>query len=333
MGDYVVSATRTVTFVRRKPGHLLMPGRARCGPVAVADIGIPTEVLGEIEGCGHADDPGLWRHELPRLGGDGHKYHRGHAVVVSGPMHATGAARLAARAALRVGAGLVTVASPLDAVAINASHLTSIMVAPFAASDGLGPLLADQRLSSWLIGPAAGVGQVTRERVRQLLASDAAVVLDADALTSFAAEADREALFGLTRSRASEVVLTPHEGEFRRLFPAFADAASKVEAARSAAVLSGAVVVLKGADTVIAHPGGDYAINDNAPPSLATAGSGDVLAGLITGLLAQKMPVWEAACAAVWQHGHAADIVLAQGGGGGAPLLAADLIAAIAASA
>lgn len=303
LGAYVVNATRTVTFFRRKPGHLLFPGRAHCGDTVVADIGIPAWLLEDIDIAIYASAPALWLAQLPRPRDDGHKYHRGHVVVVSGPAHATGAARMAARAALRVGAGLVSVASPPDAVAINAGHLTAIMVAPFDATEGLAPLLADRRHDSWLIGPAAGVGGATRERVLSILASDAAVVLDADALTSFAAEADREVLFSRTRTRVAEVVMTPHTGEFHRLFPECADAASKIEAARQAAALSGAVVVLKGADTVVAHPSGDVAINDNAPPWLATAGSGDVLAGLIAGLLAQKMPVWEAAAAAVWLHG------------------------------
>ena len=307
LGNYVVKATRTVTFFRMKPGHLLMPGRGRCGTVVLADIGIPDDVLRDIGPAAFANGPALWYGYYPRVEAEGHKYARGHAVVISGPPHATGAARLSARAALRVGAGLVTVASPLDAVAINAAQLTAIMVAPFDDVGGLAALFADPRHDTWLIGPAAGVGALTRGRVLQILAAAAtAVVLDADALTSFVDATDRETLFASIRCRAGAVVLTPHAGEFRRLFPQAAGMASKLEAARTAASESGAIIVYKGADTVIAHPDGNAAINDNAPPTLATAGSGDVLAGLVAGLLAQKMPALDAAGAAVWLHGEAA---------------------------
>ena len=306
LGQYVVKAARTITFFRLKPGHLLYPGRGHCGRTSLADIGIPAEVLRVINPALSANRPALWRPSFPILRADGHKYGRGHAVVVSGPAHATGAARLAARAALRIGAGLVTVASPRDAVAINSSQLAAIMVAPFDEAGGLAPMLADRRLDAWVIGPAAGVGEATRDRVAQILAGPAAVVLDADALTSHAGEADRAELFATIKQRSAGVVMTPHAGEFRRLFPEAAAIASKIEAAQAAAAGSGAIVVYKGADTIIAHPEGRAAVNDNAPPTLATAGSGDVLAGLISGLLAQKMPAWEAACAAVWMHGEAA---------------------------
>ncbi len=318
-------ATATVTFFRRKPGHLLSPGRELCGPVTVADIGISTEfstvdhVLLYCCLCVANGPPAL-----PQINAASHKYTRGHAVVVSGPSHATGAARLGARGALRVGAGLVTVASPWDAMAINAAHLTAIMLAPFDAPDGLSDVLADKRRNAVLIGPGCGVGAATRRMVEIALASDAAVVLDADALTSFASDqsgTQPSTLFdgikakpgpmvempnGKTWEKPRQVVLTPHEGEFKRLFPECAG--SKLDRARAAADCAGAIVVLKGPDTVIAHPDGRAAINENAPPWLATAGSGDVLAGFITGLLAQGMPAWEAACAAVWLHGECANI-------------------------
>ena len=303
-GD-VPPADRTVTFFRLKPGHLLMPGRGRCGMTILADIGIPEQVLDDIAPTLFANRPELWQAHLPRLREEMHKYDRGHAVAVSGPRHATGAARLGARAALRIGAGLVTVASPADAVDVNAAQLTAIMVRPFDGKDGLTPLLADRRLSAWLIGPAAGVGPETRQHVAAILASPAAAVLDADALTSFAAGMQTE-LLGQIRGRGAPVVLTPHAGEFSRLFGAGAGTGAKTEMARAAAAAGGAIVVLKGPDTIIAHPDGRAAINDNAPPTLATAGSGDVLAGMILGLLAQRMPPWEAACAAVWLHGEAA---------------------------
>lgn len=304
-GGHVVQATETVTFFRRKPGHLLMPGRALCGAVTVADIGIPDAVLGAVDSRASANAPALWlsRYPWPRL--DGHKYARGHGVVVSGPAHATGAARMGARAALRIGAGLMTVASPRDAVAANAAHLTAIMLHPFDVPSGLADVLADNRRNAVLIGPASGVGEDTRRMVEIVLASRAAAVLDADALVSYTG--DCEALCGLIRRRANRnVVLTPHEGEFTRLFGDVPG--SKLERARKAADMSGAVVILKGADTVIASPDGRAAINENAPPWLATAGSGDVLAGFVTGLLAQGMPVFEAACAAVWMHGECANV-------------------------
>lgn len=296
----VLRATETVTFFRLKPGHLLLPGRELCGRLRVVDIGIPSTVLASNAPQAFRNAPPLWQTAWPHPDAAGHKYSRGHAVVLSGPVHATGAARLGARAALRIGAGLVTVASPADAVAANATHLTSIMIAPLDAACSLADVLADGRRNAVLVGPGAGLGEATERHVAQALVSTAAVVLDADALTCSAGNADR--LFGAIAARpAHATVLTPHEGEFARLFPDLTG--SKLARARQAAARCGAVVILKGADTVIAAPDGRAAINDNAPPWLATAGSGDVLAGLVTGLLAQHMPPWPAACAAVWLHG------------------------------
>ena len=297
LGAVVVRAALTVTFFRKKPGHLLLPGRVLCGETVVADIGIPPEAANTQL---HENTPTLWRYPWPKA--EGHKYARGHCVVVSGPAHATGAARLAARAALRVGAGLVSVASPPAAVAVNAAHLTAIMIKPFDGADGLAKLLADKRLNAVVLGPGLGVGGETRELVNVALKSGASVVLDADAISSF--KDDPEALFNRLHERC---VLTPHDGEFERLFPGLLDeSASKVEAARTAAKRAGCVMLLKGGDTVIADVSGKAAINANAPPTLATAGSGDVLAGLISGLLAQQMNVFEAACAGAWLHGDAA---------------------------
>jgi hydroxyethylthiazole kinase-like uncharacterized protein yjeF len=300
----VIEATRTITFFRRKPGHLLMPGRTLCGEVIVADIGIPPSVLAGLGLNTWSNAPGLWREHFPWPKRDGHKYGRGHTVSVSGPAAHTGAARMGACGAQRIGAGLVTVASPHDAIAVNAAHLTAIMLLPFDGPDGLARILADKRKNAVLLGPALGVGQPTRQLVHAVLASGAATVLDADAITSFAANPGD--LFGAIAASAQRaVVLTPHDGEFARLFPDLIEG-SKLERARAAAQRSAAIVVLKGPDTVIAAPDGRAAINDNAPPWLATAGAGDVLGGFITGLLAQGMPAFEAACAGVWLHGAAA---------------------------
>ncbi len=292
-----VTAVLTVTFHAKKPGHLLLPGRALCGEIVLADIGIPADAVATQL---HENTPARWTYPWPRA--DGHKYDRGHCVVVSGGPTATGAGRLAARGALRIGAGLVTVASPPNAVMVNAAHLTAIMLQPFDGAEGLAKLLQDKRLNSIVIGPAFGVGGETREMVMAALASGAACVLDADALTAF--RDDPGALFARLHDRC---VLTPHDGEFERLFPGLReDGDSKVTAVRAAAARAGCTLLLKGGDTVIAQPDGRAVINANAPAWLATAGAGDVLAGFIAGLLAQSVMGFDAACAGAWLHGDAA---------------------------
>lgn len=339
----VVAATTTVTFFRRKPGHLLMPGRSLCRRVVVADIGIPETVARKVGARALANSAlhPMWARLLQPEAAT-HKYRRGHAVVVTGPAHATGAARLGARSALRVGAGLVTLACPPDAIGIVATHSTAVMVRPCRDAAVLGEMLADQRLNAVLVGPGAGAGAATCALVEAALRSPARVTLDADALTAFEADpghlwrllaarrtpgthamadiADEMEAAGLAGLHACGAVLTPHEGEFRRLFGALPG--SKLERARAAARICGAVVVLKGPDTVIAAPDGMAAINDNAPPWLATAGSGDVLAGLVTGLMAQGLAPFMAACAGVWLHGASAAEV-------GPGLIAEDLAEAL----
>ena len=288
-------AALTVTFGRRKYGHLLLPGRLCAGELVCADIGIPPAALAAGEARVHENAPALWRALLPAPAPDGHKYSRGHALVVGGDGAHSGAARLAARAALRAGAGLVTVHAPEAALPVYAAQLTAVMV---ASTVDLGAALADERRNALLIGPGCGVSPATRERTLRALGAGKRCVLDADALTAFRGEP--AALFA---ALGPDAVLTPHEGEYRRLFSHQGD---KLARARAAARESGAVVALKGADSVIAAPDGRAAINANAPPTLATAGTGDVLAGFILGLLAQGMPAFEAAAAGVWLHGAAA---------------------------
>jgi hydroxyethylthiazole kinase-like uncharacterized protein yjeF len=308
-----VEADQTVTFFRRKPGHLLYPGRSLCGPVLVADIGIPSEALAEIGAAStFANAPGLFLSALPLPATTGHKYDRGHALILSGGLEGSGAARLAARAALRIGAGLVTLAVPSEAIVAQAAANMAVMIRRAEGVAGFAELLVDRRRNAILVGPAAGIGDDTAAKVLAGLSAGRAAVVDADALTSFADKPDL--LFEAVEGAEGPVVLTPHEGEFARLFHAAADFVAlgssvahldKLIRARMAAKASGAVVVLKGPDTVIAAPDGRAAINENGTPYLATAGSGDTLGGFTTGLLAQGMAGFEAACAAVWLHGAA----------------------------
>ncbi|MBV9685603.1 MAG: NAD(P)H-hydrate dehydratase [Alphaproteobacteria bacterium] len=291
-------AALTITFFRKKPGHLLLPGRSYCGETVLEQIGIPDSVLDHIAPKTVENDPAWWLGGFPRPGLETHKYARGHALVAGGAVM-TGAARLAARAAARLGAGLITVAAPEPAFPIYAAALTGVIVHPVADLGGFRALLEDRRRNAALIGPGAGVGDETRHKTLAILGAGKSTVIDADALTSFAEDPDT--LFSAIRSRC---VMTPHAGEFARLFDTADD---KVERTRRAARRSGTVVLLKGADTVIAGPDGRVTINTNAPPQLATAGSGDVLAGIILGLLAQGMDPFAAAAAAAWIHGAAAD--------------------------
>lgn len=305
---FALRADETVTFVAAKPGHLLQPGRDLCGSLHVADIGAGAAAFEAGSAVGaptFRNGLALWGAAFPRLADECHKYTRGHALVLSGPATRTGAARLSARGALRVGAGLVTVASPERALAENAAHLTAIMLRACDSADDLDDLLTDERINAIVAGPGLGVGEATRDLVAVAAAAGRGLVLDADALTSFKGQAPL--LASHIAAGEARVVLTPHAGEFGKLFSG-TDAVvevGKLEQARRAAVQAGAVVVLKGSDTVIAAPDGRAAINAHATPWLGTAGSGDVLAGLIAGLLAQGMPPFEAACAAVWIHGDA----------------------------
>ncbi len=326
-----VRATRTITFFRRKPGHLLLPGRLFCKDTVVAEIGIAASVLDAIKPATFVNGPDVWGKDFPVPRIEGHKYSRGHALVLSGGLAHTGAARLAARGALRAGAGLVTIATPKEALAAHAAALTAVMTSVCDGAADLAAILEDRRKNALVIGPGLGVGAPTRSLALTALRPCAdlkprALILDADALSSFAGEAAH--LAKAIRASGAAVVLTPHDGEFARLFgetaaerdrwlslepdgdvlSALLDSLrsiSKLERARAAARLTGAVVLLKGADTVVAAPDGRATVDETSPPWLATAGSGDVLAGMIAGLCAQSMPHFAAASAAVWLHGAA----------------------------
>jgi NAD(P)H-hydrate epimerase len=292
----------TVTFFRRKAGHLLYPGRALSGELVLADIGIPADFLKEIAPRQFENHPELWRLGLEPPRWYDHKYTRG-SLLIAGGDEMTGAARLAARAARRAGVGLVTVACSRAAHPIYALDSPGA-VTRIADSDAeFAELLGDVRRSAFLIGPGYGHGQRTRGRTLDILRTGKPAVLDADALSSFAADPDE-----LVDALHANVVLTPHEGEFARVFPVIGPAAGKLARVRAAARASGATIVLKGPDTVIAAPDGLAAINSNAPPSLAMAGSGDVLAGLTAGLMALGMRPYLAAAGGVWLQGRAATL-------------------------
>ena len=299
---FAPKAGLTVTFFRLKPGHKLLPGRELCGETVLADIGLPASVLATLAPRCWLNNPRLW--QLPSLTPESHKYSRGHLTVLGGA-EMTGAARLAASAARRGGAGMVTIAALGSAEVYRAGEPGAIVTdAP------LETLLDDARRSAWVCGPGLGI-DAARTALTLLLHRGRAVVVDADAISACAGAPD------LLRGAA---VLTPHAGEFTRVFgPPGAD---RVASVRAAAAQTGAVVLLKGADTIVADPDGRVAINDTAPPDLATAGAGDVLAGLIGALLAQGMPAWEAACAGAWLHGRAAALI-------GQGLIAEDIPAAL----
>ena len=301
----VRAADATVTFFRLKPGHLLLPGRGLCGDVVLADIGLPASVLREINPRAWRNGPSLWR--VPAPGATSHKYTRGHVTVLGGASM-TGAARLAAASARRGGAGMVSIAATGSADVYRSGEPGLIV-----SDSPLAELLQDARRTVWVCGPGLG-HDPARAALPELLAAGRQVVADADTLGAYAGEP--QALIGCA-------VLTPHEGEFAKLFGPIGP--DRIAAARAAARVVGAVVLLKGADTVIASQDGRVAVNADAPPWLATAGAGDVLAGLVAALLAQGMDAWEAAAAAAWLHGHAATLA-------GPGLIAEDLLPNIAAS-
>lgn len=299
LGEVCLRASATVTFFRKKPGHLLLPGRQLCGDLEVAQIGIAAEVLEDIAPALWENAPALWNDHLRWRQPLSHKYDFGHLLIAGGPVMA-GASRLAARAALRCGAGLVSLAVAEAARGLYQQRLDSLIVLPADTPAAFAELIADRRKTALLLGPGLGTDQDARERVEAALASGKPTLLDADALTCFAGAPEDLAVL-----RRGPLVITPHEGEFARLFGA--RDGDRVERARRAAHELGATVVIKGYDSVIAAPDGRAAINANAPPDLATAGAGDVLSGMVSALLAQGLAPFEAAAAGVWMHGRAAE--------------------------
>lgn len=319
-----IQADLTVTFFLYKPAHFLYPGRELCGPVMLAQIGLSDAQLDTREPSCYLNEPTVFCSSMPRLSAIGHKYHRGHVLVRSGPVESTGAARLSAETALRSGAGLVTVATTRDALQVNAAHLTAVMLSCCDSARAWIEKLSDHRITTVVIGPGNGISDFTRSSVISALKSEKKCVLDADALSCWSDNDQRLEFMHVLASTSASVVLTPHAGEFERLFGDLSVELfpSKLHKALEAASRSQSVVVYKGVDTVVASPDGRSSINANAPPWLATAGSGDVLAGLIAALLAQGMPPFEAACAAVWLHGAAAQSL-------GHPLCSEDLVAQV----
>lgn len=298
-----IKAQATVTFFRYKPGHFLFPGRELCGKVYLGQIGICKKVLNQILPRLNLNAPALWQDHYPVLKATGHKYSRGHALLISGGLDKSGAARLMAKAALRMGAGLVTIACPSKTMAAHAACMDAIMLTKMDDEHELSNILNDKRINTVCVGPGLDPNEQTRDIAKIILNTDKSVVLDAGALTAFSNKPN--ALFDLIRARSSPTILTPHDGEFARLFPELISIDDKVERTKFASIKSNATLVLKGPDTVIAKGADQAAISNNAPPWLATAGSGDVLCGMISALLAQGMSQFDAACAGVWFHGEA----------------------------
>jgi NAD(P)H-hydrate epimerase len=310
-----IRASHTVTFGWVKVGQLLEPGRSCCGALEVAPIGLTADLLPPSHAT-FRNEPGIWGRALPKPGPLDHKYSRGHALTI-GSSEMPGAGRLAAMAARRIGVGMLSVAAPAATLPLYMADQPGIIARPASRPEDLVEILMDRRISAVLVGSGLVPNAATRELVITALSAGRAAVVDGGGLTAFADRPDD--LFTLGRA---DVVLTPHEGEFSRLFPDLGADLGKIERVRRAAARAKAVIVLKGTDTVIGAPDGRLLINDVASPYLATAGSGDVLAGLVLGLLAQGMSAYLAAGAAVWFHGRAG---LALGPG----LIAEDLPGAI----
>lgn len=312
-----IKADATITFNFKKPAHLIAPGRFLSGGsdnIHVAAIGVPIAAIVDLETNISENLPSLWGRAFPFSGPQTHKYDRGHMLVLGGREPTLGASRLASIAGLRTGAGLVTLAAPTETYAVQASALMDVMVRRFDSSFGFMGIVNDPRIRAVLIGPGSGLGEKTVELIQHVGAKDKKLVLDADALTSLVGRTDL-----ISKLKAGEVVLTPHEGEFAKLFPTIEVNEDRIQAAREAAKATRATIVLKGVSTIVAAPDGRVSIATNAPAWLSIGGTGDVLSGIICGLMTQGMPAFEAASAGVWIHGEA-------GMRAGRGLIASDLL-------
>jgi len=288
-----IEADLTVTFCNLKRAHFLLPGKELCGEIVVVDIGIPKQIINQIDFLTFWNQPIAWINSFPIPQSNTHKYIRGHTFIIGGDRYSTGAARLAAEASLRIGAGAVSIIAERNALDVYAKHLTAVMLEP---SEKLQSIIANTNLKSFVIGPGTGLGKYTESCLDKILESNSPCVIDADALSIIARKPD----YFFPKLHA-DCILTPHEGEFTRMFDNSHD---KLTSCQSSVAKTGANVVFKGSDTIIAAAcGKKISINNNAAPWLATAGSGDVLGGLIAGLQSQGMPSFEAACAGVWLHG------------------------------
>lgn len=301
----VCPADLTVTFHRFKPGHLLEPGRSLCGECVCADIGIPEGWSESVSIEAEHNNPVLWSVPGLNLPRASHKHARGRLCVLSGSRGASGAAQLAAKAGLIGGAGFVTILSGQGALNEIASANPELVARSYDRQLGFDTVLSSHRADAAVLGPGAGITDSLTDQVLSASGAEIPLVLDADALSVF--EDAPQRLFAALHAHC---VLTPHGGEYARLFPDLAkDHASgkinKITATRRAAQRAGAIVMFKGPDTVIAHPDGRVRINTHASARLATAGTGDVLAGLIGALLAQGQSAFDAASAAAWSHGDA----------------------------
>lgn len=302
-----VKADCTVTFFRKKPGHLLYPGRQLAGRTTVHDIGIPARALAAVNPLIHLNHPSLWPEWAEKNPPTAHKYNKGAVLVAAGGAKGTakampGASILAASGAIRAGAGLVTLA--YEAAESLNLPLAALMTAPPPPPEGWQGLIEKKKINTVLFGPGAPSDKTTRAHVAALLKTGVHICLDAGALTAFAREPD-EFITLLKTSPARSLTLTPHQGEFERLFGSIGQE-GKLQAAREASQNSGAIVVLKGADTIIAAPDSKAVINANAPASLATAGTGDVLAGIVSAHLARGLEPFKASASAVYLHALAA---------------------------
>lgn len=295
----VLKADMTITFCRKKLAHVLMPSKSFCGRLHVALIGVTDQIVAGLKTSVFENDPGLWLRDFPVPGPESHKYSRGHALIYGGPQR-TGAACLAAFAAQRAGAGVVTITSLPDSAYIYKQYRASLMVDEWCTPEDFKALLRDERRNTILLGPGAGLNDSFKENVETALLFNKTAVLDADIFSAF--KDSPKDLF--SKLSPDKHILSPHEGEFERLFGVLEG--NKLERARKAAKTANAIVLLKGADTIIAAPDGTAIIHANAPSTLATAGSGDVLAGLMTGLMAQGMSPFSAAAAGAWLHAESA---------------------------